>query len=106
MTRADVFFNLVRPIFYFCTLAFTYYGFRMKYPNVHHIYVWLIALLFLTFFYVMARVLVRCLFGLRHIGVLDELQLYDMSRNKAIITCALYFDKFHDSTDGVLKKMQ
>ena len=86
-------------------IAFIYYGFYIKYEGLEPIWIWLISFGVVLCIYLGGRLVVRCIFGLRHIGVLDELQLYDMSRNKTIITAVLYFDKFEDGADAILKKM-
>ena len=41
---------------------------------------------------------------MRHIGTLDELQMYDMSTNKTIITAVLFFDKF--DADVILERLR
>jgi len=46
-------------------------------------------------YYILLRVFWHYVLGLTHIGTFDELQLYDKSTNKTIITATLYFEKFN-----------
>ena len=105
MTVADVLFQILRPIVYSCMIAFIFYDFDLRFAELDKIWIWLISFGVVLCIYLVGRLVVRCIFGLRHIGGLDELQLYDMSRNKTIITAVLYFDKFEDGADAILKKM-
>jgi hypothetical protein len=49
----------------------------------------------MVFYYYLLKVVWYSGFGLTHIGIADELQLYDKSTNKTIITAAMYFERFN-----------
>jgi hypothetical protein len=49
----------------------------------------------MVLYYILLRLIWHYALGLTHIGTFDELQLYDKSTNKTIITATLYFEKFN-----------
>lgn len=55
----------------------------------------MIGIFAMILYYLLLRFIWRYIFGLVHIGTFDELQLYDKSTNKTIITASLYFSKFN-----------
>lgn len=55
-------------------------------------------------YYFLLRIIWRYVFGLTHIGPCDELQLYDKSTNKTIITATMYFDRF--DADTMLERLK
>ena len=91
MTYCDIFFQVFRPIFYGGIVFATHYFLQEKYPDIP--YTWWIGLVAMVFVYYFLRVIFEFIFGLQHIGGIDEHYLYDMANNKSIITAILYFDK-------------
>ena len=102
MTWCDLVFQFTRPVWYLAILLSARYYLSERFESTFG--VWLLSITVLTCSYVLIRAFFRYILGLRHIGTLDELQLYDMSTNKTIITAVLYFDKF--DADSMLDFMR
>ena len=96
LTYFDVFIGLMRPVFYAGVAVGFYYLFKYlsleKQPKIKN-YLVVMAIVAMLLYYVLLRMIWYYIFGLTHLGTIDELQLYDKSTNKSIIMASCYFDK-------------
>ena len=87
----------MRPILYLSSVIGIHFALNARFPDYEYIkWAWTVGVVFMSFVYVILRLVFEYLLGLRHIGTFDELFLYDTSTNKSVITTILYFDKFDD----------
>ena len=87
----------MRPILYLSSVIGIHFALKARFPDFEYIkWAWTVGVVFMSFVYVILRLVFEYLLGLRHIGTFDELFLYDTSTNKSVITTILYFDKFDD----------
>lgn len=104
MTLGDLIFQFFRPVLYLTLLVFCGYSMDVRFPGLASGWIWLASISILVAFYVVVRVIFRFILGLRHIGTLDELQMYDMATNKSIITAVLFFDKL--DSNAILERLK
>ena len=93
MTYCDVFFQLTRPLFFISFIYIVRQWVHEDYPK----YDWYIGFLAALGLRILSGILFVLCFGLRGLGVFDNILLYDYAKNKTIITAVLYFDKFDGS---------
>ena len=89
---------------YIALIVFGNYGLHLRNPNLNVGWYWIANIGLALTCYICLRLIFRFLLGLRHIGTLDELQMFDMSTNKTIITAVLFFDKF--DADVILERLR
>ena len=104
MTLGDIVFQFFRPVSYTIIGVLTAYTFKQGYPDLAKLWLAFASIATIVVCWLGIKLIFRFIFGLRHIGTLDELQMYDMSVNKSIITAVLYFDKFE--ADVILERMK
>lgn len=91
MTYFDAIVGLIRPCFY-AALSWAA-GFACERRQLPVPY--LLGFVAMLLYYYMLKVIWYLAFGLTHIGISDELQLFDKSTNKVIITATMYFERFN-----------
>jgi NRPS condensation-like uncharacterized protein len=100
MTYFDAVIGALRPCFY-GALSWAA-GYVCEYKGLLMPY--LIGFLVMLTYYYLLKIIFYLAFGLTHIGISDELQLFDKSTNKVIITATMYFERFN--ADLMLERLK